>query len=211
MALYLDSASPEDVRRAAKLGFVAGVTTNPKLLARAGRPAEELVPELCDALGKGVVFYQLTSRTVEEREAEAYHMANLRPGCIGLKIPCTTENLSLLPRLAREGLICAVTAVFSAHQTLLACEVGADYVIPYVNRATRQLGDGVALVEEMATAVEASGAGTEILAASFRDLTEVVGAMGAGAHHVTLSLELLEALGDHPLSEQAIEEFAQFS
>jgi transaldolase len=211
MALYLDSASPEDVRRAARLGFVAGVTTNPKLLARVGRPADELLPELCDALVEGVVFYQLTSPTIEERETEAHHMADLRPGHIGLKIPCTTDNLALLPRLAREGLICAVTAVFSAHQTLLACEVGADYVIPYVNRATRQLGDGIALVEEMATTVAATGAATEILAASFRDLTEVVGTMWAGAHHVTLSLDLLEALGDHPLSEQAIEEFARFS
>jgi transaldolase len=211
MALYLDSASPEDVRRAARLGFVAGVTTNPKLLARVGRPAEELLPELCDALVEGVVFYQLTSPTVEERETEAHHTADLRPGRIGLKIPCTTDNLALLPRLTREGLICAVTAVFSAHQTLLACEVGADYVIPYVNRATRQLEDGIALVEDMATTVAATGAATEILAASFRDLTEVVGTMWAGAHHVTLSLDLLEALGNHPLSEQAIEEFARFS
>jgi transaldolase len=211
MALYLDSASPEDVHRVARLGFVVGVTTNPRLLSRVGRPAEELVPELCDALGKGVVFYQLTAPTVEGREAEALRMASLRPGRIGLKIPCNTENLALLPRLAHAGLICAVTAVFSAHQTLLACQVGADYVIPYVNRATRQLGDGIALVEEMATTVEATGAATEILAASFRDLTEVVDATQAGAHHVTISLELLEALGDHPLSEQAVEEFAQFS
>jgi transaldolase len=211
MALYLDSASPEDVRRAARLGFVVGVTTNPRLLSRVGRPAEELVPELCDALGGGVVFYQLTAPTAEERETEAHRMASLRPGRIGLKISCTTENLALLPRLAHAGLICAVTAVFSAHQTLLACQVGADYVIPYVNRATRQLGDGIALVEEMATTVGATGAATEILAASFRDLTEVVDATQAGAHHVTISLELLESLGDHPLSEQAVEEFAQFS
>jgi transaldolase len=211
MALYLDSASPEDVRRAAALGFVVGVTTNPKLLAGVNRPVEEHLPELCDVLGRGIVFYQLTSPTVEEREKEAHHMANLRPGRIGLKIPCTTENLALMPRLAQEGLICAVTAVFSMHQTLLACEVGADYVIPYVNRATRQLGDGIALVAEMAAVVEVTGAATEILAASFRDIKEVVDVTRAGAHHVTISFDLLQALGDHPLSESAIEGFAQFS
>jgi transaldolase len=211
VALYLDSASPEDVRRASALGFVVGVTTNPKLLAAVARPAEERLPELCDALGGGLVFYQLTAPTVAEREREARHMAGLRPGRIGLKIPCTTENLAMLPRLTREGLACAVTAVFSAHQTLLACEVGADYVIPYVNRATRQLGDGIALVREMAAVVEAAGVATEILAASFRDLNEVADATCAGAHHVTLSLDLLESLGDHPLSERAIEEFARFS
>jgi transaldolase len=211
MALYLDSASPKDVSRASALGFVVGVTTNPKLLAAAGRPADELLPALCEALGEGRVFYQLTAPTVEEREQEAHRIAGLWPGRIGLKIPCTTENLAMLLRLAGEGFVCAVTAVFSAHQTLLACQVGADYVIPYVNRATRQLGDGIALVEEMATVIKATDATAEILGASFRNLAEVVDATRAGAHHVTVSLDLLEALGDHPLSEQAIQEFARFS
>lgn len=210
MAIYLDTASPGDVRQAAELGSIAGVTTNPKLLARVGQPADQLVSELCDAMDDGVVLYQLTAGTVEEREREAHHVAGLRPGCVGLKIPCTSENLTLVPRLASEGLVCAVTAVFSAHQALLACEVGADFIIPYVNRATRQLGDGIALVEEIADVVAATGASTEILAASFQRLTEVVEAFGAGADHVTVSPGLLRAMGDHPLSERAIEEFARF-
>lgn len=210
MAIYVDSASPDDVRQAVELGFVVGVTTNPKLLGRVDEPAERLLPELCDIVGDGVVFYQLTAATVEERRREALRVAGLRPGRIGLKIPCTTENLVLLPNLVREGFICGVTAVFSAYQALLACEVGADYVVPYVNRATRQLGDGIALVEEVAGVIEVTGASTEILAASFHNLTEVVGATRAGADHVTVPLNLLSGLGDHPLSERAIEEFAQF-
>jgi transaldolase len=153
MAIYVDSASPDDVREAVDLGFVVGVTTNPKLLGRVDQPAERLLPELCDIVGDGVVFYQLTAATVEERKREAHHIAGLRRGRIGLKIPCTTENSGLLSDLARERLICGVTAVFSAHQALLACEVGADYILPYVNRATRQLGDGVALVEEIADVI----------------------------------------------------------
>jgi transaldolase len=168
------------------------------------------LPELCDILGDGVVFYQLTASTVEERKREALQIAGLRPGRIGLKIPCTTENLGLLPDLAREGFICAVTAVYSAYQVMLACEVGADYVLPYVNRATRQLGDGIALVEEIADVIEVTGAPTEILAASFHNLTEVVDATRAGADHVTIPPDLISGLGDHPLSERAIEEFAQF-
>ena len=210
MTLYLDSASPDDVRRAAELGLVAGVTTNPKLLARVDQPAEQVLLEGCDALSDGTVFYQLTASTLEERREEALRIAALRPGRIGLKIPCTTENLTLVPELTREGLVCGVTAVFSAHQTLLACEVGADFVIPYVNRATRQLGDGIRLVEEIADVIEALEARTEILAASFHNLTEVVEATRAGADHVTISLSLLETLGDHPLSERAIEAFAQY-
>ncbi len=211
MAFYLDSASPNDVRRAVDLGFTAGVTTNPRLLARVDGPAEDILPALCDALGEdGNVFYQLTASTIDERETEAHRMAALRPGRIGLKIPCTTENLAMLPRLSAEGLTCAVTAVFGAHQTLLACTVGADYVIPYVNRATRQLGDGIGLVKAMASIREVTGAATEILGASFHNLTEVVEAVQAGADHVTIPLDLMEALGEHPLSERAIEDFAQF-
>ena len=216
MALYLDSASVQDVRRAAELGFVVGVTTNPKLLARVDRPTEKVLPALSDALcaalgEQGTVFYQLTAPTVAEREAEARRIAGLRPGRIGVKIPCTTENLAMLPRLADEGLTCAVTAVFSPYQVLLACEVGAGYVVPYVNRATRQLGDGIGLVQEMAAVCQVTGGSTEVLAASFRNMTEVVRAVRAGADHVTIPLDLLESLGHHPLSERAIADFARFT
>jgi len=209
MVLYLDSATPADARRAAELGFVGGVTTNPTLLARVDRPAEEILTELSDLLMEGTVFYQLTASTVAEREAEAHRVGALRPGRIGVKIPCTTENLTMVPRLASAGLICAVTAVFSSYQALLAAQVGADYVIPYVNRATRQLGDGIALVEELASILHIIGASTEILAASFRSLNEVARAVRAGADHATMSLGLLEGLGNHPLSERAIQDFAR--
>ena len=209
MTIYLDSASLKDARRAAELGFVAGVTTNPKLIARLCQTAEEIIPELCDALDEGLVFYQLTAPTVEEREAEARRFAALRPGRVGLKIPCTTENLALLYRLVDEGFTCAATAVFSTHQALLACEAGADYIIPYVNRATRLQGDGITLVAEITDVIQATGGLSEVLAASFRSVSEVVEATLAGADHVTVPLSLLLALGDHPLSEQAIVEFAQ--
>lgn len=211
MAIYLDSASPDDARRAAEFGCVVGVTTNPKLLARAGKSVEELIPSLCDVMGQGIVFYQLTAATREERVEEAYRVTDLRPGCVGLKIPCTTENLKILPRLASSGLTCAVTAVFSAYQAFLACQLGADYLLPYVNRATRQLGDGIALVERIAKVIEVTEAPTELLAASFRTAGEVVEAVLVGADHVTISLELLESLGDHPLSDHAIVGFAQFT
>jgi len=211
MALYLDSASVEDAHRAAELGFVSGITTNPKLIARAGRAAEEIIPELCDVLGEGLVFYQLTAPTVEERESEARRCAALRPGRVGLKIPCTTENLALLRRLAADRLTCAVTAIFSAHQAYAACVAGADYVIPYVNRSTRLQGDGLALVAELAAVAQATGDHAQVLAASFRSLGEVADAVLAGAHHVSVSLELLLALGDHALSEQTIADFALVS
>ncbi len=207
MALYLDSASVEDARRALELGFVRGITTNPALMAKTGRHPQDVITELC-GICPGMVFYQLTAPTVAEREAEARGFAALRPN-VGLKIPCTLENLALAARLADEDFTVGLTAIFSAAQVYLACEAGARYVLPYVNRSTRLLGDGLALVREMRAVIDACPSPTEILAASVKSPEEAVATVRAGAHHLTLPLAVIEAMGVHPLSEQTIAEFAQ--
>ncbi|MGD9100070.1 MAG: transaldolase family protein [Anaerolineae bacterium] len=206
MALFLDSAFVEDARRAVELGFVWGATTNPALMAQAAREPADVIADFCELL-PGMVFYQLTAPSVAEREAEALRMVDVNPAKVGLKIPCTTENLSLMAHLSDEGITCAATAVFSAHQTYLACEAGAHFVIPYVNRSTRLQGDGLGLVSEMLAVVEATDTGVELLAASVKTPAEVVETVLAGAHHLTLHLDLILALGEHPLSVQAIADF----
>jgi len=208
VTLLLDSALAEDARRAGALGFVGGLTTNPALMAKAGRPADEVIRELC-GLVPGTVFYQLTASTVAEREAEAQRMAHLVPGRVGLKIPCTLENLSLAARLAKAGHTVGMTAIFSPAQVYLACQAGARYVLPYVNRSTRLLGDGLGLVRQMRAVIDASRLPVEIIAASVKSPQEAVDTVLAGAHHLTLPLIVIEAMGQHPLSEQTIEEFAQ--
>ena len=207
MTLYLDSALLEDARTAAALGYVRGITTNPTLMAKAGRPPETVMAELCDACA-GTVFYQLTAPSVAERETEARRMLALRPN-LGLKIPTTPENLALGARLAREGAVVGMTAIFSAAQVYLACQAGARYVLPYVNRSTRLLGDGLALVREMRGIIDAQRAPVEIVAASIKSPAEAAGTVLAGAHHLTLPLSVITAMGQHALSDQAIAEFAQ--
>ena len=206
MALFLDSTFVEDARRAVELGFVWGATTNPALMAKVGREPAGVIRDLVELL-PGTVFYQLSAPTLAEREAEALRMVAINPTQVGLKIPCSTENLGLMAHLTDEGITCAVTAIFSAHQAYLACEAGAHYVIPYVNRSTRLQGDGPRLVSEMRAVIEAAGTGAELLAASLRTPAEVVEAVLAGAQHLTLPLDLILALGEHPLSEQAIADF----
>jgi transaldolase len=206
MALFLDSAMAEDARRVAELGFVWGATTNPALMARTGREPAEVIAEFCDLL-PGTVFYQLTAPTLAEREAEALRMVDINPVKVGIKIPCTTENLGLLAGLTDEGITCAVTAIFSAYQAYLACEAGAHYILPYVNRSTRLQGDGPGLVREMLAIIAATDTGAELLAASIKTPAEVVETVLAGAHHLTLPLDLILALGEHPLSGQAIADF----
>lgn len=208
MTLFLDSALADDARRAGALGFVRGITTNPTLMAKANRPAEDVLGELC-AILSGTVFYQLTAPTVAEREAEAHRMANLIPNRVGLKIPCTTENLALAVRLVKAGYTVGITAIFSAAQVYLAAEAGARYVLPYINRSTRLLGDGLALVRQMRAVIDATHAPLEILAASVKTPVEAVDTVLAGAHHLTLPLSVIEAMGQHPLSDDTITEFAR--
>ncbi len=205
--LLLDSADVQSARRAAQLGFVRGVTTNPALMSSSGRPAESVIPEMADTL-PGTVFYQLTAETPAARLAEARRFASLRPGRVGIKVPTTTENLALVAGLTAEGLTCAMTAIFSPGQALLALEAGATFVIPYVNRTTRLYGDGPGLVRQMRAVIDASGSPMRILAASVKSPDEAVAALLAGAHDLTLPLAVIEALGEHPGSLAAIAEFA---
>ena len=207
MSLLLDSASAADARQAMSLGFISGITTNPTLMAKITGQPEQVIAELA-TICPGTVFYQLTAASAAEREAEARRFLALRKN-VGLKIPCTTENLALAARLARDGSTIAMTAIFSAAQCYLACQAGVHYAIPYVNRSTRLQGDGLALVESMRDVIEACDSATEILVASLKTPVEVVESVIAGAHHVTIPLALVQEMGNHPLSDQAILEFSR--
>jgi len=209
MAVYLDSAQVDEVREAMSWGFVTGVTTNPKLIAEAGRPAEEVIAEIC-RLCPGPVFYQPSASEPDALEEEGRRFSALSPAQIVLKIPVSLENLAVLARLAPQ-VPCAATAVFSPAQAYLAAQAGARYVIPYVSRMGRYTGRGIPLVAEIATVLRAAGSRTELLAASLRSVEEVVASLSAGAHHVTLPLALIREMAAHPLSEQAIAEFARIA
>ena len=206
MSILIDSAKIEEVKQAVELGFLSGVTTNPTIMARVKGEPKDIIREIC-AVSPGPVFYQVTGKTVAEREREGREFSNISPEKVVLKIPATTENMVLLARLSRD-IPCAATAVYSGAQTLVACEAGTRYVIPYVNRATRLLGDGCKLVAEMAAVIKMTGKPAEILAASIKSAEEATQAVLAGANHLTLPLDILLSLGSHPLSDAAIEEFA---
>jgi transaldolase len=204
VGVYLDSAHPSDARRAQQLGFVEAITTNPTLIARTGRPRLEVLAELVEIFD-GHVFYQVTAPTVEGRYDQAWEAHEVRPDKVVIKIPASVENLTMAARLIDSGIECAITAVFGPAQAYLAAQVEATFVIPYVNRITRQLGDGLAVVRDVAQILR--GTQTEVLAAGLKTVDEVVATLLAGAQHVTIPLELILAMGEHELSRQAIEEF----
>jgi transaldolase len=206
MAIYLDSAVHDEVREAMSWGFLAGVTTNPALLAAAGQVSLDALKPLCQ-LTPGQVFFQLTTHSLHSILLQAQAAFSVSPSQVVLMIPCTVEGLQAVARLSLE-IPCAVTAVFNPAQAYLAKEAGARYVLPYVNRSTRLLGDGVALVREIARILKDDGHHlTQVLAVSIRSPAEAVAALNAGAQHVALPLEIVKQMASHPLSEQAIQQF----
>jgi transaldolase len=213
MTLFLDSALAADAREAAALQMVTGITTNPTLVAQVlkadtpFRTRDDLIAALCDEF-PGTVMVQLTAETPKEREAEGWALLGLRPGRVGLKIPSTPDNFPLARRFAAEGHAVGMTAIFGPGQAYLSCEAGVKYIFPYVNRSTRLLGDGVALVRRMRAVIDALQSPVQILAASVKSSEEAVDTLLAGAHGLTLPLNVMRALGHHPLSEQTIAEFA---
>lgn len=205
MALFLDSALVDEARQAASLGFLAGATTNPSLIAQVGRPAQDVISDLASTL-RGTIFHQVRKAPGPELDAEIERFRAISDR-VAFKLPCTLEYVRVAHELSRQGMVCAMTAVYSPAQAYVAAQAGAAYAIPYVNRATRYCGSGSALVAEIAAILE--GSACKLLAASIKSPAEVVETLLAGADHVTLSWDVLAAMAHHQLTDLAIEEFAR--
>ncbi len=203
--LYLDSALIEEAKTATEMGWVKGITTNPTLLAKSSLGVAETLTELA-TISPGELYYQLTASDFSNMVAEGRKAFEIIGQKTVLKIPATEVGFRVAAYLAPE-ITCSVTAIYSPAQAAVAREAGVKYAIAYVNRATRLLGDGLALVTGMAKVLQ--GSKTEILAASIKSPEEAVAALQAGAHHLTLPLPILQSLTTHELSEQTVTEFAE--
>jgi transaldolase len=203
--IYLDSASIEDAQKAISLGWIKGITTNPTLLAKSNLSPETTLEKLA-AISPGELYYQLISQNLDGMLAEGRRAFEIIGEKTVLKIPATHTGFQAVAILSRE-INCSVTAIYSASQAAVAKEAKAKYAIVYVNRATRLLGDGLALVREMATILKDSN--TEILAASLKSPIEASDAMQEGAHHITIPLNIIEAMTTHELSQQTVTEFIE--
>lgn len=196
----------QDAREARALGFVSGITTNPTLLAREERrPLDQLWLLLEESTG--AVFYQPVATMAEEAEEEALRAHGLAPGRVTIKLPARVDLVSVGARLVSSGVPCALTAVYSPAQALAAAAAGFSWLIPYVDRAHRLLPDGDSLVARLALLRPAVPAMPSILAASVKSPVQAVAAFTAGAAAATMPLEVLTALAQHDLSDEAIAEF----
>lgn len=201
--IYLDSALVSEAQIATKWGWVKGITTNPTLLAKSDLPPETTLEKLA-AISPGELYYQLIASDFEAMVLEGRRAFEIIGEKTVLKVPATSVGFEVVAYLSKE-INCSVTAIYSPAQAAIAKEAGAKYAIAYVNRATRLLGDGLALVRDMADVLK--GSNTEILAASLKSPQEAAAALQAGANHLTLPLTLLQAMTAHELSDRTIEEF----
>jgi transaldolase len=202
--LFLDAADPDDIAAAADLGFVSGVTLNPALVARCSSEPLDHLKRLLD-LFPGTILFQPSAADVAAAELEV--RAALEEDRVVAKLPATPEHARLTLQLREEGFECALTAVYSAGQAILAHEVGCRWIIPYVDRARRLLPEGEGLVGNLARVLETLRSETRILAASIKSSEQAVAAIKAGAAGVSCPLVVLTELMRHPLTETAIREF----
>ncbi|PSB15773.1 transaldolase [filamentous cyanobacterium Phorm 46] len=205
MAIYLDTAIVAEAKAGSKFGWIAGITTNPTLLGKSELSPEVTLKQLAQLI-PGEVYYQLMASDFDGMVAEGKAAFGLIGKQTVLKVPATATGFQVVAHLSPE-IPCAVTAIYSASQAVVSAEAGAKYAIAYVNRATRLLGDGFALVQDMANVLKNSN--TEILAASIKSPEEAVKTLLAGAHHLTLPFDVLQAMAVHELSQQTVDEFAQ--
>ncbi len=205
MKLFIDSANIEEVRQAAEMGIISGVTTNPSLVAREGRDFRQVVMEICQ-LVNGPVSAEVISLEAPGMVQEAIDIAAWSPNVV-IKVPMTVEGLKAVRHLTAKGIKTNVTLVFSSNQALLAARSGATYVSPFVGRLDDISCDGCDVVAETAAIFDMHDIDTQIIAASIRHPLHVTRAALAGADIATVPYAVLLQMVKHPLTDAGVARF----
>lgn len=205
MQIFIDTADIEEIRDAAAMGVVDGVTTNPSLVAKTGRPFEDVIVDICE-LVDGPISAEVIATDYEGMLSEARKLAAMHENIV-VKVPLIAEGLKAVRTLSEEGIRTNVTLCFSPTQGLLAAKAGATYISPFIGRVDDISGDGMELVEQLVTIYRNYDLPTQVLAASIRHPVHVVQAAMAGAHVSTLPHKVIHQLVKHPLTDIGLERF----
>jgi transaldolase len=205
MKFFIDTANVEHIKAANDLGIIAGVTTNPSLIAKEGRVFEEVVKEIT-AIVDGPISAEVISLEAEGMVAEARELIKIHKNIV-IKVPITLEGLKAVNILSKEGVKTNVTLIFSANQALMAARAGATYVSPFLGRVDDISMDGMILIEDIVQIFDIHGIETEIIAASIRNPIHVLQAAKAGSHIATIPYDVIKQLIKHPLTDIGIERF----
>ncbi len=210
MKFFIDTANTEDIKKAAEMGVVCGVTTNPSLIAKEGRDFDEVIKEIT-SLVDGPISGEVkaTSETAEKMIEEGREIAKIHPNMV-VKIPMTVEGLKATKVLASEGIKCNVTLIFNANQALLAAKAGAAYVSPFLGRLDDIGVTGMDLIRTISEIfANYDDIKTEIIAASVRNPIHVTDCALAGADIATVPYSVIEQMTKHPLTNSGIEKFKE--
>jgi transaldolase len=206
MKFFLDTGNLEEIRQAASYGILDGVTTNPTLAAKEKLPFRELILEICRIVGNGVVNAEVVSTDTEGMLREGRELASWHKNVV-VKLPTIPAGVKALSVLAKEGIRCNLTLVFSPSQALIVAKAGAYFVSPFLGRLDDVSQDGMQLIRDIAQIYRNYNFRTEILAASLRHPLHVVEAAKIGAHIGTMPFKVFEQLFRHPLTDRGLEGF----
>src|SRR5690606_2666017 len=205
MKFFVDTADVDEIRDLSETGLLDGVTTNPSLVMKSGRPILEVLKEICEVVN-GPVSAEVTAVEFKEMMREADILSRVADN-IAIKVPLTMEGLKACKALAASGRMVNVTLCFSANQALLAAKAGARFISPFIGRLDDTGLDGMELISEIRTIYDNYDFETQILAASIRSVNHVKQAALIGADVATVPPAGLRALVKHPLTDKGLEAF----
>jgi len=207
MKFFIDSGDINEIKKAASMGLVDGVTTNPSLLAKSGKPTKKALAEICEIVD-GPISGEVLAVEYEEILREGREIAKIHKNMV-VKVPLIPEGLRAVKTFHSEGIHTNVTLCFSANQALLAAKAGANYISPFIGRIDDISHEGMQLIEQIITIYQNYAFQTEVLVASVRSPTHVLQAAQLGADICTIPFKVIEQLAHHPLTDIGLKKFLE--
>jgi transaldolase len=205
MKFFIDTANIDEIREAASMGMVDGVTTNPSLVAKEKKDFRKLLEEICSIVD-GPISAEVISLDYDGMMKEAHELVKIHKNIV-VKLPLIKDGLKAVKALSGEGIRANVTLCFSANQALLAAKAGAYFISPFIGRLDDIGQNGMDLIGQIVTIYHNYGFTTEVLVASVRHPMHVVDAAMIGADICTMPFKVLDQLIKHPLTDLGIEKF----
>lgn len=205
MKFFIDTANINEIREAASLGILDGVTTNPSLVAKEGRNFIELLEEIVKIVD-GPISAEVVSTDYDGIIKEANELSKIHKNIV-IKVPLIREGLKAVKTLSEDGIKTNVTLCFSPSQALLAAKAGATYISPFVGRLDDISHEGMDLIYDIIQIYENYGYPTQVLVASIRHPLHLVEAARIGAHVATMPFAVIDKLFNHPLTDLGLEKF----
>lgn len=205
MKIFIDSGDLNEIRDAVAMGVVDGVTTNPSIVAKTGKPMASLIREICEIVD-GPISAEVLSVQCDEIVREGRELAKIHKNVV-VKVPLIAEGIKAVKIFTAEGIKTNVTLCFSATQGLLAAKAGATYISPFIGRIDDIGGNGMDLIGQLVQIYDNYDFSTQVLAASIRHPVHVVEAAMVGAHVGTLPYKVILQLLNHPLTASGLEQF----